>query len=224
MKVLVVEDDPDTSAVIAFTLTRNHHVVETADNGDEGLWLATEIDFDLVLLDWSLPGTDGVEVCRQMRDRHRWMPVLMLTGNGAIEHRFTGLNAGADDYLTKPFAPAELIARVRALGRRVPQERPTVLRNGGLSLDPRTRQVRRGGATISLRPREFSLLELLMGRAGEVLDRAEILDHVWDMNFEGTSNTVDVHVNSLRAKIDRPFGTDSIETVPRVGYRLRAGG
>jgi two-component system OmpR family response regulator len=151
------------------------------------------------------------------------MPILMLTGNAAVKQRVTGLDAGADDYLTKPFDPSELIARVHALTRRAPTERPTVLQAAGLSLDPRARTVHRGGVAIALRPREFSLLELLMTRPGEALNRVEILDRVWDAHFEGMSNTVDVHVKSLRSKIDRPFGTDSIETVPRVGYRLISG-
>ena len=223
MKVLVVEDHRDTSDLIKLALTRDHQVVEVASTGSEALWMATEFDFDLVLLDWALPDTDGIEVCRLLRERERWMPILMLTGNSAIEQRVTGLNAGADDYLTKPFAPDELIARVHALGRRAPKERPTVLRCGTLSLDPQLREVQRDGVEISLRPKEFSLLHLLMARPGEVLDRAEILDSVWDMNYDGMSNTVDVHVKSLRAKIDKPFGCDTIETVWRVGYRLRAG-
>ena len=221
MRLLIVEDDPATQTVLRTALTADGHVVEATEAGEEGLWLATEFDFDLVLLDWSLPDTSGVTVCRTLRERERWMPILMLTGNSEVHQRVTGLNAGADDYLTKPFAIEELRARVFALGRRVPQERPAVLTVGDLSLDPSTREVRRAGAVLTLRPKEFALLHLLMRRAGEVLDRAEILDRVWDMNFEGMSNVVDVHVKSLRAKIDRPFGTDSIETVWRVGYRLR---
>ncbi|MCU1369029.1 MAG: response regulator mprA [Ilumatobacteraceae bacterium] len=221
MRVLVVEDHLDTSELIRLTLTRDHQVVEVASTGEEALWMAEEFEFDLVLLDLALPDTDGVDVCRTLREREQWMPILMLTGHAAIEQRVTGLNAGADDYLTKPFAPSELVARIHALHRRAPKERPTVLTVGTLTLDPQNREVRRDGAEVRLRPKEFSLLHLLMNRPGEVLDRAEILDSVWDMNYDGMSNTVDVHVKSLRSKIDKPFGCDTIETVWRVGYRLR---
>jgi two-component system OmpR family response regulator len=222
MRVLVVEDDPGTSTVIRSALGADRHVVEVAGVGADGLWMATEFDFDLVILDWTLPDISGIEVCRTLRERQRWMPILMLTGNAEVHQRVTGLNAGADDYLTKPFAVDELRARVHALGRRTPQERPTVLHVGELTLDPSTREVHRNDQAIALRPKEFALLHLMMRRSGEVLDRAEILDRVWDMHFDGMSNVVDVHVKSLRAKIDKPFATDSIETVWRVGYRLRA--
>jgi two-component system OmpR family response regulator len=222
MRVLVVEDDPDTSLLIRHSLVVDGHTVEATGLGADGTWMATEFDFDLVCLDWSLPDTTGIEVCRELRARERWMPILMLTGNSEIHQRVLGLTSGADDYLTKPFAVDELRARVQALGRRAPQARPTILEVGDLSLDPATREVRRGDQVVDLRPKEFALLHLLMRRSGEVLDRAEILDQVWDMNFDGMSNVVDVHVKSLRAKIDKPFGADSIETIWRVGYRLRA--
>lgn len=221
MRLLVVEDDPDTSGLLRRALVGEQHVVEVADLGAEGIWMATEFDFDLMILDWTLPDVSGIEVCQTVRERGRWMPILMLTGNAEVHQRVTGLNAGADDYLTKPFAIAELKARVQALGRRTPQERPTVLQIGDLTLDPSTRVVKRGDQEIALRPKEFALLHLLMRRGGEVLGRGEILDQIWDMNFDGMSNVVDVHVKSLRAKIDKPFETDSIETVWRVGYRLR---
>ena len=221
MRVLVVEDDPDTSQVIRQCLMADGHAVESVDNGHDGLWMATEFDFDLVVLDWSLPDTTGIEVCRTLRERERWVPILMLTGNAAIHQRVLGLTSGADDYLTKPFAVDELRARVHALGRRAPRERPATLEVGDLTLDPASRQVRRGDQSISLRPKEFALLQLLMARPGEVFDRAAILDQVWDMNFDGMSNVIDVHIKALRAKIDKPFGADSIETVWKVGYRLR---
>ncbi|HEX2578406.1 MAG TPA: response regulator transcription factor [Aquihabitans sp.] len=224
MRILVVEDDVDISALVKAMLGREGHVVEVATTGDDGLWMATEFDFDVVVLDWALPPPDGVTICRELRERQRWMPILMLTGNSAVDQRVAGLQAGADDYLTKPFAVEELVARVQALGRRSPVERPTVLRAGDLVLDPSSRQVSRGGTPIALRPKEYSLLELFMRRAGEVLDRAEILDRVWDLHFDGMSNVVDVHVKSLRNKIDKPFGRTSIETVWRVGYRLAAEG
>lgn len=222
MRVLVVDDDPDTCRVVRTALTRDAHTVEVAEGGREGLWMAEEFDFDLVVLDWSLPDLEGIDVCRALRQQERWTPILMLTGNAEVHQRVEGLHAGADDYLTKPFALDELRARVLAVSRRAPSARPTVLTVGDLTLDPSTREVARGGQPIALRPKEYALLHLLMRRPGEVLARAEILDRVWDMNFDGMSNVVDVHVKSLRAKIDKPFDRDSIETVWRVGYRLRA--
>jgi len=224
VRVLAVEDDPMTADMVSAGLSREGHQVEVAATADDGLWMATEFDFDVVLLDRTLPGgEDGLAICRELRSRGRWMPILMLTGLDAIDDRVAGLHAGADDYLTKPFALPELSARLQALARRAPQERPTVLTVDDLTLDPAAREVRRDGTPIALRPREFSLLELFMRRAGEVLDRGEILDRVWDMNYDGMSNVVDVHVKSLRNKIDKPFGRTSIETVWRVGYRLRTG-
>ncbi|MCU1496153.1 MAG: response regulator mprA [Acidimicrobiales bacterium] len=222
MRTLLVEDDVHIATMVGTMLSREGHVVEVADSGDRGLWMATEFDFDVVILDWSLPTRDGIEVCEELRARGRWMPILMLTGNSAIDQRVAGLRAGADDYLTKPFAAEELYARLQALTRRTPVERPTVLEVGSLVLDPATRQVHRNGVDIALRPKEYSLLELFMRRAGEVLDRTEILDRVWDLHFDGMSNVVDSHVKSLRNKIDKPFDCESIETVWRVGYRLNA--
>jgi two-component system OmpR family response regulator len=220
MRILLVEDDPETSGMVALMLGRGGHVAEVAETGEDALWMATEFDFDVVVLDWDLPGTDGLTVCQELREQGRWMPIIMLTGHSAVDDRVAGLRAGADDYLPKPFAVEELVARLEAVTRRTPHERPTVLTVGDLALDPAARTVRRGDTPISLRPKEFSLLELLMRRPGEVLDRAEILDKVWDMNFDGMSNVVDAHVKSIRAKIDKPFGRESIETVWRVGYRL----
>jgi two-component system OmpR family response regulator len=220
MRALVVEDDPEVSGLLQTALRREGHIVEHAADGADGLWMATEFDFDVVVLDWELPGMDGIAVCRELRERGQWVPVIMLTGHRAVDQRVEGLRAGADDYLTKPFAVEELAARIEAVARRAPVERPTTLRVGDLELDPGARTVARAGHPVTLRPKEFALLDLLMRNAGQVLSRAEILDHVWDMNFDGMSNVVDVHVKSLRAKIDRPFGTASIETVWRVGYRL----
>ena len=223
MRVLAVEDDAGISEMMVSSLTRAGHVVEVAANGEDGLWMATEFDFDVVVLDWNLPGSpDGIAVCRALREAGRWMPILMLTGRSAVEERVEGLQAGADDYLTKPFAVPELCARLQALGRRAPHARPTVLTVGDLALDPAARTVQRGGVEIRLRPKEFSLLELLMRRAGEALGRDKIMEGAWDMNFDGMSNVIDVHIRSLRAKIDEPFGRKTIETVPRVGYRLAA--
>jgi two-component system OmpR family response regulator len=220
VRALLVEDDPETAGMVSLMLGRGGHVVEVAATGDDALWMATEFDFDVVVLDWDLPGPNGLSVCQELRARGRWMPILMLTGHGAVDDRVSGLRAGADDYLTKPFAVEELVARLEALTRRAPRERPTVLTVGDLELDPAARTVRRAGTDVALRPKEFSLLELLMRRPGEVLERAEILDKVWDLNFDGMSNVVDAHIKALRAKVDKPFGRESIETVWRVGYRL----
>ena len=222
MKVLVVEDDPDTTEMMRVIMKRAGHVAETAATGEDGLWMATEFAFDVVVLDWDLPQPDGLEVCKELRARERWMPILMLTGHAGIDKRVAGLNAGADDYLTKPFAPQELTARLNALGRRAPRERPTEMSAGDLVFDPAAREVRRGGTTIPLRPKELALLELFMRRPDEVLSRAEILDQAWDMAYDGMSNVVDVQIRQLRKKIDEPFGRETIETVPRVGYRLRS--
>lgn len=221
MRMLLVEDDREVSSMLHAMLTREGHVVECAYDGQDGLWMGTEFDFDVIVLDWSLPPPDGIEVCRELRARGRWMPILMLTANSAVDQRVAGLRAGADDYLTKPFAVEELEARMHALARRAPTERPTLLTVGDLVLDPAARTVRRGDTDIALRPKEFALLELFMRRPGEVLDRAEILDRAWDMNYDGMSNVIDVHVRALRAKVDKPFGVETIETVWRVGYRLR---
>ena len=197
-------------------------MVESAATGEDGVWMATEFDFDVVVLDWCLPGMSGLDVCAALRAADRWMSILMLTGNTEVGYRVAGLRGGADDYLTKPFEPEELRARIEAVTRRSPGARPTVLRGGALSLDPATRRVDRGGVVIDLRPKEFSLLELLMRHGGDVLARADILDQIWDMNFDGMSNVVDAHVKALRSKVDKPFGCSSIETVWRVGYRISA--
>jgi two-component system OmpR family response regulator len=176
------------------------------------------------VLDAMIPSPDGFDVCRQLREAGRWMPVIMLTARGAVGDRVRGLDAGADDYMPKPFSFAELLARLRALLRRDPGERPAVLRAGDLSLNPATRTVSRGNTAIALSSREFSLLELLLRRKGQVLSRTMILDHVWDFAYDGTSNVVDVYVRYLREKVDRPFGRTAIETVRSAGYRLRADG
>jgi two-component system, OmpR family, response regulator len=169
-----------------------------------------------------LPGRDGFEVCRALRERGVWAPVLMLTARTAVEDRISGLDAGADDYLPKPFAFAELLARLRALVRRGAPERPPVLEAGGLRLDPSTRQVWRGESEIELSAKEFALLETFMRRPGQVLSRYQLLEHAWDIAYESKSNVVDVYVRYLREKIDRPFGVQSLETVRGAGYRLRA--
>ena len=224
MRVLVVEDVERMADLLRRGLEEEGYAVDVAGNGEDGRWLATEHDYDAILLDVMLPGTDGFEICRQIRDAGRWAPILMLTARDAVDDRIRGLDAGADDYLTKPFSFEELRARLRALLRRGASERPAVLRVGDLELNPAEHTVRRAGEPIRLTAKEQALLEYLMRRAGEVLTRATLIEHVWDFAFDGDSNVVDVYVRYLREKIDRPFGVDSIETVRGVGYRMRADG
>jgi two-component system OmpR family response regulator len=183
--------------------------------------MAQAVDYDAIVLDVMLPGVDGFDVCRRLRKDRVWTPVLMLTARDAIEDRVSGLDTGADDYLTKPFSFDELLARLRALTRRAPAERPPVLEVGALRLDPAAHRAWRGDHELDLSAKEFALLEVFMRRAGVALTRTQLLDGAWDLAFESRSNVVDVYVRYLRQKIDRPFGTDSIETVRGVGYRLR---
>src|SRR4051794_28185347 len=201
-------------------LEREGYSVDVAADGDEGLWAARENEYDAVVLDAMVPGPDGFEVCRILRSEGKWAPVLMLTARDSVEDRVRGLDAGADDYLTKPFAFEELFARLRALTRRGPIERPVVLAVGDLTLDPVSHIVRRGDERIALSAKEFALLEFLMRHPDEVLSRSRILEHVWDFAYDGGSNVVDVYVRYLREKVDRPFGRSDLETVRGVGYRL----
>ena len=198
--------------------------VDVAGGGEDALWMAGSTDYDAIVLDVMLPGIDGFETCSRLRKEGVWAPVLMLTARDAVEDRVAGLDGGADDYLTKPFSYSELFARLRALVRRGSGERPTVLEAGDLRMDPARRRVWRGEAEISLSAKEFALLETFMRRPGDVLSRYQLLEHVWDYGYENRSNVVNVYINYLRGKIDAPFGTDSIETVRGVGYRLREGG
>jgi two-component system, OmpR family, response regulator len=221
MRVLVVEDDVKMAALLRRGLLEEGLSPDVARSGDDALWMAAATEYDAIVLDVMLPGADGFEVCRRLRESGRWAPVLMLTARDAVEDRVTGLDAGADDYLTKPFSFAELLARLRALARRPPLERPVVVEVGDLRLDPATRQVWRGDVEIALSAKEFSLLETFMRRAGEVLSRYQLLEHCWDYGYDNRSNVVDVYVRYLREKIDRPFGRESIETVRGAGYRLR---
>ncbi len=223
MRVLVVEDEAKMASLLQRALEREGYAVDLADNGVDAIWLATENDYDAVVLDVMIPPPDGFTVCRTLRERKRWAPVLLLTARDSVADRVTGLDAGADDYLPKPFSFDELSARLRALTRRTVTERPTVLEVDGLRLDPAAHTVARDGSPIDLSPKEFSLLETFMRSPGKVLTRTALLEHVWDFAYDGTSNVVDVYVRYLRGKIDRPFGRDSIETVRGVGYRLRAG-
>ena len=221
MRILVVEDEPKMAGLLRRGLVEEGYAVDVAANGTDGLWAAAENPYDAVLLDLMLPDVPGIDVCRQLRERGLRVPVLMLTARDAVPDRVAGLDAGADDYLTKPFAFSELFARLRALARRGPSERPPVLRVGNLALDPATRTVLRGSTRVELTAREFALLELLMQHPDEVLTRSRILEHVWDFAYGGDSNVVDVYIRYLREKIDRPFGRSSIETVRGSGYRLR---
>ena len=221
MRMLVVEDEPKMAGLVKRGLEREGYAVDVVANGTDALWAATETDYDAIVLDAMIPPPDGFEVCRELRKRGRWAPVLMLTARDGINDRVAGLDAGSDDYLTKPFAFAELFARLRAITRRDTIERPTTLQSGDLTLDPARREVRRGATRIELSPTEFSLLEQFLRHEGEVLSRTRILEHVWDFAYDGTSNVVDVYVRYLREKIDRPFGCTSIETVRGAGYVLR---
>jgi two-component system OmpR family response regulator len=221
MRVLVVEDDVKLANVIKRGLRGDAIATDIVGNGEDTLWMAGSIDYDAILLDVMLPGIDGFETCRRLRESGVWAPVLMLTARDAVEDRVTGLDRGADDYLTKPFSFAELLARLRALVRRGPVERPAQLIVGDLRMDPATRQVWRGEKEIELSSREYALLETFMRRPGEVLSRYQLLEHAWDYEYENRSNVVDSYVRYLRDKVDRPFGVASIETVRGAGYRLR---
>jgi len=224
MRVLVVDDDARMAGAIRRGLQYEGLVVDVAGGGEEALRVAGTTEYDVVVLDVLMPGLDGFETCRRLRDRGRWMPVLMLTARDSVEDRVRGLDGGADDYLTKPFSLAELLARLRALARRGPVARPTVLEVGELRLDPATRQVWRGDVEVMLSAREFSLLETFMRRPGQVLSHLQLLDAAWDLGYEQRSNVVEVYVRYLREKIDRPFGVKSLETARGFGYRLRRDG
>ena len=222
MRVLVVEDERKLGELLRRGLGEEGYATDLADRGEEALWMAKAVAYDAIVLDVMLPGADGFEICRQMRGSGVWSPVLMLTARDAVDDRVNGLDAGADDYLAKPFAFEELLARLRALTRRAPQERPPVLEVDDLRLDPAAHRAWRGDEELDLSAKEFALLELFMRRPGLTLSRTQLLDGAWDMAFESRSNVVDVYVRYLREKIDRPFGRDSIETIRGVGYRLRA--
>jgi len=221
MRVLVVEDESRMADVIRRSLAKEGLAADVAARGEDALDMAAAVDYDAIVLDVMLPGISGFETCRTMRERGVWAPVLMLTARDAVEDRVVGLDSGADDYLVKPFALAELHARLRSLARRGQPERPAVLEVGDLRLDPARHEVRRAATEIDLSTKEFALLETLMRRPGEVLSRLELVEHAWDIAYETRSNIIDVYVRRLRDKIDRPFGEDSIETVRGAGYRLR---
>ncbi len=221
MRILVIEDEKKMAALVRRGLREEGFSVDVADRGEDALWRAAATEYDGIVLDVMLPGIDGFETCRRLRADGVWAPVLMLTARDSVEDRVAGLDGGADDYLVKPFSFAELLARLRALARRGPVDRPTVLEVGDLRLDPATRQVWRGEAEVHLSAKEFALLEAFMRRPGEVLSRFQLLEHAWDYAYENRSNVIDVYVRYLREKVDRPFGVKSIETVRGAGYRLR---
>jgi two-component system OmpR family response regulator len=222
MRVLVVEDEPKIASLLRRGLSEEGHPTDVATCGEDALWMSQAHEYDAILLDVMLPGIDGFETCRRLRDADVWAPVLMLTARDAIADRVAGLDVGADDYLAKPFSFDELLARLRALKRRGGTARPSVLEVGPLTLDPASHEVRRGADVIALSAKEFAILETLMRHAGEVLSRYQLLEQAWDREYDNRSNIVDVYISYLREKIDRPFGSHSIETVRGVGYRMRA--
>jgi two-component system OmpR family response regulator len=224
MHVLIVEDEVKMAALIRRGLSEQGLTVDVAASGEEALSVAGASRYDAIVLDVILPGIDGFETCRRLRAEGIWAPVLMLTARGALEDRVAGLDGGADDYLTKPFSFAELLARLRALARRGQAERPVVVEVGELRLDPAARQVWRGEAEIPLSAKEFTLLETFMRSPGHVLSRTQLLEQAWEYDFEHRSNVIEVYVRYLRRKIDAPFGVKSIETVRGAGYRLRKDG
>ena len=222
MRILVVEDDLKLAGLLRRGLTERGNATDVIARGEDALWMARAHPYDAIVLDVMLPGIDGFETCAALRAADVWSPVLMLTARDAVEDRVSGLDAGADDYLVKPFSFVELLARLRALGRRGTGERPTVLGVGDLRLDPATRRVWRGGTELELSSKEFALLELFMRKPDQVLSRLELLEYAWDIGYENRSNVITVYVRYLREKIDRPFGRRSLETVQGAGYRLRS--
>ena len=223
MRVLVVEDERLLAAGLRTGLEADGFAVDVAYTGTDGLWLARENSYDVIVLDIMLPGLNGYKVCEALRAEANWTPILILTAKDGEWDEVEGLDTGADDYLTKPFSHSVLVARLRALLRRGAPERPTVLSAGDLHLDPSARRVWRGEAQIVLTARETALLEFLLRRRGAVVSKREILDHVWDTDFEGDPNIVEVYVRHLRNKLDRPFGRESVTTVRGAGYRLEPG-
>ena len=221
MRALIVEDERKLAGLLRRGLLEEGYAADVALHGEDALWMAGATEYDAIVLDVMLPGADGFEVCRRLRERGVTSPVLMLTARDAVEDRIAGLDTGADDYLTKPFDFGELLARLRALARRGPAEHDPVLRVGDLELDPAARSVRRAGSAIQLSTKEFQLLEVFMRHPGEVLSRYQLLEGAWDTEYEHRSNVIDVYVRYLREKVDRPFGVNTLETVRGSGYRLR---
>lgn len=220
MRVLVIEDEVRMARLVKRALEEEGHAVDVAGTGPDGLWMATENPYAAIILDVMLPGFDGFELCRRLREAGIWAPVLMLTARDEIGDRVRGLDAGADDYLVKPFSLLELAARLRALTRRDDRRRPVVLAEGDLKLDPASKRAWRAGTEVELSPKEFSLLEFFLRNPGTVLTRSQIIEAVWDFAYDGTSNVVDQYVKYLRRKVDIPFGRNDIQTVRGMGYRL----
>ena len=223
MRVLMVEDEVRLAQTVSRGLRAEGFVVDTVHDGAEGLAEAQLRDYDVIVLDIMLPSMNGYDVCRELRKAGVWVPILMLTAKDGEYDEADAFDLGADDYLTKPFSFVVLVARLRALVRRGAPERPAVLTAGDLTLDPATRVVRRGETDIALTPREFGLLHFLMRHPGEVLSKTEIVQSVWDMNYDGDENVVEVYIGYLRRKIDQPFGTTTIQTMRGAGYRLVGG-
>jgi two-component system, OmpR family, response regulator len=224
MRILVVEDDKHVAGAVKRGLEAEGYAVDVAFDGSDGLWLATENPYDAMVLDIMLPELSGYELCTALREAGNWTPILMLTAKDAERDEAHALDTGADDFLAKPFSYMVLLARLRALLRRGRGERPHLLTAGDLRLDPAEHRVWRADTAVELTPRQFALLEFLMRRAGEVLAKREILEHVWDFAFDGDPNIVEVYVGQLRRRIDRPFGRDALQTVRHVGYRLDPAG
>ncbi|MET3510003.1 response regulator transcription factor [Plantibacter sp. MCCC 1A11337] len=223
MRILVVDDEVRLADGVRRGLEAEGFAVDVAANGVDGLWMAGEHRYDAIILDIMMPGLSGYRVCQQLRDAGDWTPILMLTAKDGDWDQVEALDTGADDFLSKPFSFAVLVARIRSLVRRGSRERPTVLEIGELRLDPASKQVHRGDVPIDLTSREFAVLEFLMRRGGEVVSKREVLQNVWDDDFEGDPNIVEVYVGHLRNKVDRPFERASIETVRGFGYRLAGG-
>ena len=224
MRILLVEDDQRLTGLMAPSLRSEGYAVDVAATAEDGQWMATEVPFDVIVLDVGLPDGDGIDLCGRLRANGVWAPILVLTARGDISDRVRGLDAGADDYLAKPFSFDELVARLRALLRRGRPERPSVLAIGSLRLDPATRQVSVDGRHLPITGRALAILELLVRREGQLVTREEIMEHVWDWAWEGTSNVIDVHVAAIRATLREVPGAPVIETVRGSGFLLRAGG
>ena len=224
VRVLVVEDEKRLAAGLKKGLEAEGFAADVALNSTDGLWMARENPYDAIVLDIMLPGMNGFQVCATLREEEVWTPILMLTAKDGEFDEAEALNTGADDYVTKPFSFVVLVARLRSLMRRGAGERPAILEAGDLGFDPVARRAWRGGAEVGLTAREMALLEFLLRHKGEVVSKGAILEHVWDYDFEGDSNIVEVYVGHLRNKLDRPFGRGALETVRGVGYRLAADG
>ncbi|WGX99353.1 response regulator transcription factor [Nocardioides sp. L-11A] len=224
MRVLVVDDERRLARTLEIGLGAEGFAVDVAHDGTDGLWLARENEYDAIVLDLMLPGINGYKVCETLRREGNWTPILMLTAKDGEWDQVEGLDTGADDYLTKPFSFPVLVARLRAVARRGARERPTALEVGDLTIDPAARRVHRGDVEVGLTAREFAVLAFLARHKGDVVSKRQILDAVWDGDFDGDPNIVEVYVRHLRNKVDRPFGRQAIETVRGAGYRLSGDG